>query len=230
MARSNRSAKKNGNSITVDLSDVESGGKVGDGDYLVEVLEVESKDSSTGNPMLVWKFKVVEGGNGTLYHNTSLQAQALFNLRNVLESLEVEIPDEAFDIDLEEMIGLQCGVTVENEVYQGKKRPRVIDFFSASDFDPSNAGGSEEEEEEAPKAKSKPAKAEAKKSSKKVVEEEAEEEEAEIVKGSKVTFEDDGEEFTGTVIKIDTKENFAEVKVKGEEGTWEIDLSDLTLA
>ena len=53
-------------------------------------------------------------------------------------------------------------------------------------------------------------------------------EDVELKKGMDVTFEDDGEDVSGTILKLNKKEGFAVVDVDGDE--WEIELEDLTPA
>jgi len=123
--------------IQVDFTGVSSGGdfNVAEGDYAVEVTNVEQKISKNQKPFLAFEFTIRgEEENGKrLFHNCSLQPQALFNLRRTLEAMGLEVPDGAMDVDLEELKGLYLGVHVESEEYQGKVRPRVTDVFSLTE-------------------------------------------------------------------------------------------------
>lgn len=155
MARTSRSKAKKA-VVNVNFEGVEASGKVSEGRHLLTVdgaPEVKTSEGS-GNDYINWKFKAP---GGVIYHTTSLQPQALWNLRNVLESLGLEVEESAMDLDLSEMDGLTCGGEVEHETYQGKKRPRLIDIFPAEELEEA-----EEDEEEAPKpaAKGKSKKAE----------------------------------------------------------------------
>ena len=111
----------------LDLSDVESGGLVPEGEILATVSEatIETSENS-GEDYIKWKFST---SKGPLFHNTSLQKQALFNLRGLLEAFGVEIPDSAFDLDLEDFIGQQCIAVVSHEEFKGKVKARVADFL-----------------------------------------------------------------------------------------------------
>lgn len=228
MATNRKASKKAG--ISVDFSDTESQASLPEGDFLFEVDEVEQKTSeNSGNDYLSITFKVAEGGfkGKKVWHNCSLQPQALFNLRGVLEALGFEVPQGVMELDPADMIGESCGGTVQLEVYEGKKRPRIVEFFSADEL-------SEEAEEEPAKPAAKAAKkaepAEepaAKPAAKKKAAKKEEPEEPSVEVGSKVTFTDDeGEELEGKVLSID--DDTATVKVGKEE--WEISLDELTLA
>lgn len=151
MARASTRSKAKAGVIKVDFTGVESSGKVEEGRQLLTVdgtPEVKTSEGS-GNDYINWKFKAT---GGSVYHTTSLQPQALWNLRNVLEALGLEVSESAMDLDLSEMDGLTCGGEIEHEVYQGKKKPRLIDLFPEDELDEA-----EEEEEEAPAAKGKAA-------------------------------------------------------------------------
>ena len=142
MARKRGSSKR----VTVDLSGVESSRKaIPEGQYVVSVNDASMENSSKGNDYIRFEFEVIEGAHkgAKLYHNCSLQPQALFNLKGVLEALGFTIPAKAFDLDLSELIGLECEVEVGHETYDGKKRARIVEFISSEEEDED-----EEEEEE----------------------------------------------------------------------------------
>lgn len=222
-----RNAAKSKKALSVDFSDTEASGVVEEGDYLIELDEVEQKTSeSSGADYLSLEFKIVEGDfkGKKLWHNCSLQPQALFNLRGVLEALGFEVPTGVMELDPADLIGSTCGASVTHEVYEGKTKARIAEFFSAEEL-----GGEEAVEEPVAPAKKGPAKKAtepepAAPSKKKKVTKAAE---PEIEVGSMVTFtDDDGEELSGKVTAVDG--DTATVKVGKEE--WELDLGDLTLA
>lgn len=139
MAR--RQSKKS--TIRLDFSNVESRKQVDEGEQLLEVVEVERKDGNAGD-YLAWKLKNEDGG--VLYNNTSLSEQSLWATKAFLEALGVEIPEDEIDLDLEDMVGRTMMANIEHETYQGKKRPRIVDYWAADE---------EEEEEEEDKKKGK---------------------------------------------------------------------------
>lgn len=159
MARSTRASRTKSNSISLDLSKVEGRVNFKEGDHLLEVMEV-TKESGAKADYLSWKMQAVEGDSegAIVYNNTSLSEQSLWNLRTKLEALGVEIPDSEFDLDLEELVGLQLMGTIELETYEGKKRPRLADFWAAEEAEPekeekparSRRGADKEEAEEKP--------------------------------------------------------------------------------
>lgn len=117
--------------LNLNMKDVSVGGVIPEGEYAVTVDEVSVEESQQGNQYLKWVFKVLDGKQkgSKIYHNTSLLPQALFNLKNLLIALGVPVPDKAFQLNLDECEGCNCGVTITHETYDGKKRSRVTDVF-----------------------------------------------------------------------------------------------------
>jgi hypothetical protein len=120
--------------VKVDMSKVEEGGGplCPPGEYAAKIVKGEVKKSSKGKPMISWELKGVTGDakGKKLYHNTSLQPQALFNLRNMLVACGIKVPKSAIVVDTEQMVGKTVGITVDEEEYKGKMRPRIVEFFA----------------------------------------------------------------------------------------------------
>jgi len=140
-------AKNSKRTLKLDMTDVEARVLVPEGDHIATVDEVtvEVSDNS-GKDYLKWKLTVKDGG--TLYHNTSLQPQALFGLKNVLVSLGLAVPASVMKLDLDDLEGRQMGVTVEHEVFQGKKRPRITDVYPLESDKAIGESSDEDEEDE----------------------------------------------------------------------------------
>ena len=148
MARKSRES-----SVNIDLSGVEVSKKViPEGTYLVVVNEAKMGKSKEDKPKVAFEFEVSEGPNKgfKLFENCSLQPQALFKLKSILMALGVDIPDGAFDLNLKDLVGLTCEVEVGHEVYEGKKRARILEFINPAESDKDDEdedGGSEDLEE-----------------------------------------------------------------------------------
>lgn len=224
MATKRNAPKKS--TIAVDFSDTEASGVIDEGDYLIEVEEVEKKVSdNSGADYLSITFKVVEGPfkGKKLFHNCSLQPQALFNLRGVLEALGFEVPQGVMELDTADMIGESCGASVAHEQYQGKTKARPVEFFPAEELN--------QEDDPAP-------------TSTKVVKKEQKEKEAEtptpttskkkasaptFSEGDKVTFTDDeGNDLTGTITGIEDDVFTVTTGTGKKAEEWELEASDLT--
>jgi len=212
--------------LSLDFTGVESGGKaVPDGSWLAEVISVEEKEGQdSGAPYLKWKWKVLKGPGkgGTVYDNTSLQPQALWKLRGLLESLGFKVPEGAMDFDPDDVVGELATLVIVNEDYNNKPQPRVTAVSGAEgapeEEEEEKEEEEEEEEEEEKGEEEKPTKkGGAKKSSG-----------SKIKVGSKVKFDDeDGKTIRGVVTSIDGDDAQIEDK-SGEE--WEVATSELELA
>lgn len=147
MATNSRKGRSSG-SVNVDLSGVEASRKaIPEGTYEVVVNEAIQKDSRDGNPMIAFEFEVAEGAHkgAKLYENCSLQPQALFKLKSVLLALGMDIPNKAFDLNLRDLVGLTCEVEVGHEVYEGKKRARILQYNDPEETQDEEDGDEEEE-------------------------------------------------------------------------------------
>ena len=147
MAKKRRPSK----AVKVDLSGVESSQKaIPEGEYVVSVNDASIESSSKGNDYIKFEFEVIEGSHkgAKLYHNCSLLPQSLFNLKNVLEALGFDIPTKAFDLDLSDLLGLECEVEVGHETYEGKKKARILEFINPEDSDAEDDEEDESEEED----------------------------------------------------------------------------------
>lgn len=147
MAKKRRPSK----AVKVDLSGVESSQKaIPEGEYVVSVNDASIESSSKGNDYIKFEFEVIEGSHkgAKLYHNCSLLPQALFNLKNVLEALGFDIPTKAFDLDLSDLLGLECEVEVGHETFEGKKKARILEFINPEDSDGEDDEEDESEEED----------------------------------------------------------------------------------
>lgn len=145
MATKSRNGRSS-SSVNVDLSGVEVSRKaIPEGTYEVVVNEATQKNSRDGNPMIAFEFEVAEGAHkgAKLYENCSLQPQALFKLKSVLLALGMDIPNKAFDLNLRDLVGLTCEVEVGHEVYEGKKRARILQY---NDPEETQEDDSDEEE------------------------------------------------------------------------------------
>lgn len=124
----------------VDLSKVEGRRPLPqEGDYLLAVFETTMEKGDAG-PYISWIFEIKEDkdyGGAKIYYNTSLAENSLWNLRSILEALSVEIPEEAFDVkaavEAGEYNDLEMEGTIEHETWEGRKRPRLVDFWPVED-------------------------------------------------------------------------------------------------
>lgn len=132
--------------IEVDMRGVSSRGICPEGIHKVKVHKVTQEISErSAKPYLAWEFRTSNGY--TLYHNTSLQPQSLFHLKNVLMALGYEVPEAVIRLDLRKLKGYEAYVEVMHEVYEGKKRARIVEFLMPDEVEEEELEDEEEYEE-----------------------------------------------------------------------------------
>jgi Protein of unknown function (DUF669) len=157
-----KTARRKGNTISVDFTGVKSGGAtIPDGRYTGKIIAVEQKEGKeSGEPYLELTWEVTSqkcNGREVRFDNYSLQPQALWRLKGLLEAMEIEVLDGEQDIDFDEIISdeTECIIEVTGEKNsEGKTFARVTGHAPLSD---GNTVDDDEEEEEKP-ARRKPAK------------------------------------------------------------------------
>ena len=141
------------NVVSVDFTDVESGGGMPtpDGYYVGEVTKAEQEVSQNGNDMITVRWKTNTGSS--VFDRFVLVPQSLWVLRTALECMGYDIPDGPFDFDPEDLVGNTCGLEITNEEYEEKDQPRVTGYMTPeiAEAEIEKAGGyvdPEEQEEE----------------------------------------------------------------------------------
>ena len=124
MARKKNKSKKD--SVRIDFSGVETYARMDEGNHRLEVTEVSLEEGEAGDYL---KFILQNEDEAKVYHNCSLAKQSLWSTKSFFEALGIEIPDGADDFDFEDMVGKTLTGTIQLETYQGKKRPKLIDFW-----------------------------------------------------------------------------------------------------
>lgn len=124
------------NTVTVNFKGVDLAGgavHIPEGDYRMKVESVKKAVSKSDNDMLAWQFIGLEGKakNKRFYLYTTLTEESLWKLGQTLEALGQDIPDDEMDIDLDELIDLECIGTVIDEEYQDKPRSKLQGITTA---------------------------------------------------------------------------------------------------
>ncbi len=120
--------------INVNLNEVEDVSKpIPAGQYVVRILKADKatgKDS--GEDYIHWEVEVVEGEykGRHFFPNTSLQAQALWNLKKLLDAASV-VTNKDGSFNTEDAIGAEFIAVVGQKEYEGKAGNEVTDYLSA---------------------------------------------------------------------------------------------------
>lgn len=145
-------AARKTDSVSVDFSETPKGGNVPEGQYPAHIVEVKKAISKASKePQLIFTFglegKKVKGKELMFY--ASLQPQALFNLRDILEALGEEIPEGVAKLKISEWVGGKVYVDVADDEYNGRPQSKIVRVLPRED------DNDEEEEEEEKPAKGK---------------------------------------------------------------------------
>ena len=122
--------------ITLNLDDVGNTFTIIEpGRYPARVVDIEEKESSTGNPMLVWSWEL-EGGDYSgqeIRSFTSLQDHALFGLKQHLEAFGIS---GEVDIDTDKLIGKTAVLTIVKAKTRSKHTGEEIEVNRINQVSP----------------------------------------------------------------------------------------------
>jgi hypothetical protein len=119
------------------------------GEYLAECVEAVQEESSTGNDMITWSFKLLEGKfkNKTMKYWTSLTEQSLWKLQDLLVAFGEEPPTSKHDIDLTDYPEQEVLLVVGDDMYEGKVRSKIMEVLPADEADDGEEDPEEDEDE-----------------------------------------------------------------------------------
>lgn len=120
------------------------------GNYPVKLVKVEPKKGQTGKPYLNWEAEIISGEfkSAKLWYTTSLQPQALFNLRNLLVAAGLDVPKKTVSIDLDSVIGRIVEFKVIMDEYKGEMKPKVKSVQAIANMDMEEDSNYDEEFDE----------------------------------------------------------------------------------
>jgi hypothetical protein len=257
MAIKKPARRKKGNVTTLDFAGVKSGGTIPDGRYKAKIIEVsqeEGQDSGEPYMSLTWEITSEKrNGREVRFDNYSLQPQALWRVKSLLEAMEVEVPDGEHEVDWDEMVSdeAECIIELTGEKNsEGKTYARVTGHYPLEDGNTVDdeedekparrkkpAKDEDDDDDEPPKRRGKPSKDDdddepPKRRGRK---DEDDDDDADdrparnkkIKKGAEVKFKNEKNKFvTGTIEKIDGDQATV---VTDQDDAYEIDVEELTV-
>lgn len=129
-------AASSADTFEVDLTDVESQGLIPSGAYRAKCVNVDQQVSKGGNPMFVWDFELLEGdGKGRILKVfTAITPAAMWKVAETVIALGVGQTGEVVKFKRSDVIGKECGVTVEDTEYNGNVRSQIQNVVSLPDL------------------------------------------------------------------------------------------------
>ena len=120
----------------VDLTDVQEGFAIPDGNYAVRCIDVEQSTSKAGNPMFVWSFVIIagefEGKDMKMW--TSLAPAAMWKVAEAVKALGVGDVGQVVKFKRSDVIGRECGATISASEYQGKMSSKIDKLMSKEEY------------------------------------------------------------------------------------------------
>jgi hypothetical protein len=108
---------------TLNFSGVGSGKVLPEGVYQLNIDDVQEKVSSSGNPMLLVRFKEPQE-NTAIFENYVLIPDSLWKLKELLTPCGIDCDGE-IDFDPQSIVGMTVTAKVIQELYQGEPKNRV---------------------------------------------------------------------------------------------------------
>lgn len=133
--------------FVVDFSKVEESKsfEIPEGKYLakVESVNVSDKEGDSGFYFLIWRLKITTAPAKNLHinHITSLKPSALFNLRDTLTALGVNVPKGKVKLNaslFSKFKGRELGIEVYEREKNGKTYPNVKNVFPKAEYSTSS--------------------------------------------------------------------------------------------
>lgn len=226
--------------VKIDMTGVESYGRVSEGQHVAKIVAAESVTTQGGNDAIKVTFEVTKGidkGNRVI-ETFPLTDTALWKLKGLLVAIGMKC-DGKITLDLDKLIGKMVIIEVAHEEYNGNMRAKVQEYKKLAgdsdeededeDFDEDDEEDDEEEEEEkpAPKKKAAPKKSTKKATPKKEAKKVEEDDEDEDWDEDEEDDEEEEKPKKKAPAKKSTKKAPAKKKVEEEdEEDWDEDDED----
>jgi hypothetical protein len=125
----------------VDLTNVQDNFTVPDGNYLVQCTDVEQSVSKGGNPMFIWTFQIVGGDYaGREFKSfTAITPAAMWKVAETVQALGVGQTGSVVKFKRTDVVGKQCGATIEMQEYNGQDRSSISKVMSLAELKESNS-------------------------------------------------------------------------------------------
>jgi len=104
-----------------------------EGDYAAKVVSVSETDKD-GVPMWNFIFQLKDSPTATYPYYCKLQENQLWKVRNLLIAAGKQVPKRRVNVDPNNVVGSEVGVTLEDDEYEGKLKSVIAAVFPASEL------------------------------------------------------------------------------------------------
>lgn len=128
-------------SFEVDLTNIQGGFTIPDGNYKVKCVDVEQGVSKGGNPQFIWSFEVSEGNNTGFQSKvfTALTPAAMWKVAETVMALGVGQSGSVVKFKRSDVVNKECGALIEQTEYGGKVRSQITRVMSLKELEESRA-------------------------------------------------------------------------------------------
>lgn len=135
--------------LQLDFTGVEGrkkGRRVPEGDYLLKVTDYAKGDDGDG--WIRIEHKILKGPTDGEYSEMfGLGKKSLWRIRNFLEAIGLKIKSSTNAIPMEKVVGKTYAASIEDNVYDNKKKSQIGEFYSKEEWDSLSSDDAEEEED-----------------------------------------------------------------------------------
>lgn len=120
----------------VDLTDVQDGYTIPDGNYRAKCIDVTQDVSKGGNPMFVWEFELVGGdfAGRTFKSWTAITPAAMWKVAETVQALGVGQTGQVVKFKRGDVINKECGLAIEQDEYNGKMSSKISRVMSLEEL------------------------------------------------------------------------------------------------
>lgn len=121
-------SRNSGDMFEIDLSRVDSGLTIPDGEYTLQCIEVEQGVSKADNPQYIWTFVIVdhpefEGREFKVF--TALTPAAMWKVAETVEALGIGSTGQTVRFGRKDVIGKKCVGDIEKQTYNNTERSQI---------------------------------------------------------------------------------------------------------
>jgi hypothetical protein len=142
------------NILRVDMSKVQAGGgriRVPEDDYQVKIIKAVKGTTQNDKQKLACTMKIVAGPTGVgkeFVDNIVLQENTLWRLANLLDAVAIKWSPKEIALPLDKLVGKELGVTLVDNVYNGRTTSQVGDYLDLETIKSLLAGDDADEDDD----------------------------------------------------------------------------------
>lgn len=132
----NTYASNGADSFEVDLTEVQNGFVIPDGNYRLKCIDIEQQVSKGGNPMFVWTLEVSAGQHAGFQGKvfTAITPAAMWKVAETVKAFGVGQEGQMVKFKRSDVVGKECGGYIEKTEYNGQERSQIQRVFTLQEL------------------------------------------------------------------------------------------------